>query len=346
MRIETARNRINLCSGNVLSTVSDRKRALAGAGGSIASWEPELRTATDYYPFGMQMAGRGESKENYRFGFNGKEIDNEVMGAGNWQDYGERMYSPRLGRFPSPDPLIVKEQRYPWYSSYQFAGNMPIYASDIDGLEPNPETMPELVDPLIAAGRSKRAKASFSIAWDHLKHSVGLEAEFKGPRLGAGLDVDVGPIHMAGEFSVSAVSGNLTGDDLSLKGEILPFELEGGIGGYKAGVSGNMAQGEVVYNINSGDIDGEGSVLNTPNTSVGKREFTIDNSGKIGAGIMIFGAKVKPWVNVGHLAKGMGYAVQGVGQAIGDFFGSIFSRGDRIEESIEVGPISGGRIKE
>jgi RHS repeat-associated protein len=68
----------------------------------------------------------------YRFGFNNKENDNEVSGLGNWQDYGMRMYSPRLGRFPSVDPLTKK---YPWYSPYQFAGNKPIWAVDLDGLE-------------------------------------------------------------------------------------------------------------------------------------------------------------------------------------------------------------------
>ncbi len=42
---------------------------------------------------------------NYRFGFNGKENDNEVKGTGNQIDYGERIYDPRLGRFLSIDPL-------------------------------------------------------------------------------------------------------------------------------------------------------------------------------------------------------------------------------------------------
>jgi RHS repeat-associated protein len=69
----------------------------------------------------------------YRYGFNGKENDNEVKGSGNQQDYGMRIYDPRLGRFLSVDPLAVS---YPWYTPYQFAGNMPIEAIDLDGLEP------------------------------------------------------------------------------------------------------------------------------------------------------------------------------------------------------------------
>src|ERR1700761_3896004 len=37
-------------------------------------------------------------------------------------------------KFLSVDPLAVK---FPYYSPYQFAGNTPIRASDLDGLEPN-----------------------------------------------------------------------------------------------------------------------------------------------------------------------------------------------------------------
>jgi RHS repeat-associated protein len=69
----------------------------------------------------------------YRYGFNGQENDNEIKGTGNQQDYGMRIYDPRLGRFLSVDP-IAKD--YPWYTPYQFAGNMPIRYIDLDGLEP------------------------------------------------------------------------------------------------------------------------------------------------------------------------------------------------------------------
>jgi len=43
-----------------------------------------------------------------------------------------RGYDPRVGRFWSTDPLT---RSYPWYTPYQFAGNMPIWAIDLDGLE-------------------------------------------------------------------------------------------------------------------------------------------------------------------------------------------------------------------
>jgi RHS repeat-associated protein len=65
----------------------------------------------------------------YRYGFNGKELDSESPVQ---YDYGSRIYDPRLGRFKSVDPLT---QTYPWYTPYQFAGNNPIWAVDLDGLE-------------------------------------------------------------------------------------------------------------------------------------------------------------------------------------------------------------------
>jgi RHS repeat-associated protein len=68
----------------------------------------------------------------YRYGFNGKENDNEVKGEGNQQDYGMRIYDPRLVRFLSVDPL---QKIYPWNSPYAFAENGPIENIDLDGLE-------------------------------------------------------------------------------------------------------------------------------------------------------------------------------------------------------------------
>ncbi len=87
----------------------------------------------DYYPFGMVPPGRQYTAGlGYRYGFNGKENDNEVKGEGNQQDYGMRIYDPRLGRFLSVDPL---SKSFPHYTPYQFAGNKPIAFIDLDGGE-------------------------------------------------------------------------------------------------------------------------------------------------------------------------------------------------------------------
>lgn len=92
------------------------------------------------------MPNLNNTPEKYRYGFNGKENDNEVKKdqygnnlPGGEQDYGMRIYDPRVGRFLSVDPLSAK---YPELTPYQFAGNMPIQAVDLDGLEPakNPKS--------------------------------------------------------------------------------------------------------------------------------------------------------------------------------------------------------------
>jgi RHS repeat-associated protein len=70
--------------------------------------------------------------EEFRFSFNGKENDNEVKGEGNQQDYGFRIYDPRLGKFLSVDPLA---KQFPWYTPYQFSGNKVINSIDMDGAE-------------------------------------------------------------------------------------------------------------------------------------------------------------------------------------------------------------------
>jgi len=85
-----------------------------------------------FYPFGMPIANRTQSL-NYRFGFNGKENDNEVNGNGRFQDYGFRSYMSDIARFASVDPIYIL---YPELTPYQFAGNMPIQYIDLDGLEP------------------------------------------------------------------------------------------------------------------------------------------------------------------------------------------------------------------
>jgi len=55
-------------------------------------------------------------------------------GGGSTYDYGFRIYNPSIAKFLSVDPLSPE---YPWYTPYQFAGNTPIAAIDLDGLEEN-----------------------------------------------------------------------------------------------------------------------------------------------------------------------------------------------------------------
>ena len=105
----------------------------------IQSCDQTLRVANvlmaqDYYPFGMVMPGRSfQGSDNYRYGFQGQEKDDEIKGEGNSLDFGARIHDPRLGRFLSVDPDAVK---YPFMSPYCFAANSPIRMIDLDGRGP------------------------------------------------------------------------------------------------------------------------------------------------------------------------------------------------------------------
>jgi RHS repeat-associated protein len=70
------------------------------------------------------------SAVSYRFGFNGKENDNEVKGTGNSVDFGARIYDSRLGRWLSLDPYSKK---YPDLSPYVGFENSPTSIVDPGG---------------------------------------------------------------------------------------------------------------------------------------------------------------------------------------------------------------------
>lgn len=112
----------------------------------IDYYTADVITANDYAPFGALLPGRNynaPSAKDYRYGFNGKENDNEVKGEGNQQDYGMRIYDPRLGRFLSVDPLT---KNYPGLTPYQFASNRPIDGIDLDGGEWRPKILAPSID--------------------------------------------------------------------------------------------------------------------------------------------------------------------------------------------------------
>jgi RHS repeat-associated protein len=143
--------------GNVLAVVTDNiHMADDRTTATVAS-------ASDYYPFGLQMDGRTFSSADYRYGFNGKEKDESFVAesadaadmpatapvggpdpgdggdradpdalTATHYDYGFRIYNPSRAKFLSVDPLT---KSYPMLTPYQFASNTPIQAIDLDGLE-------------------------------------------------------------------------------------------------------------------------------------------------------------------------------------------------------------------
>ena len=110
------------------------------------------------------MPGRNYSVgTGYRYGFNGKENDNGVKGESNQQDYGMRIYDPRIGKFLSVDPLAAQ---FHFYTPYQFAGNMPIEYIDLDGAEPS---KPGSKKGEVQTGTNGNSEIARSWKWDGSK---------------------------------------------------------------------------------------------------------------------------------------------------------------------------------
>tara|TARA_R110002072_G_scaffold287464_4_gene453140 strand:- start:13581 stop:14549 length:969 start_codon:yes stop_codon:yes gene_type:complete len=84
------------------------------------------------YPFGMLLPGRHANTSDYRYGFQGQEMDDEIKGEGNSVNYTFRMHDPRVGRFFTLDPLF---RDYPWNSPYAFSENKTIAYIELEGLE-------------------------------------------------------------------------------------------------------------------------------------------------------------------------------------------------------------------
>jgi len=119
--------------GNVRAVVGDRKLWNSSFAGEFRA---NVLSVSNYYPFGMAQTGRNwdGSNGNYRYGYNGKEEDNEIKtnsgDNGKSLDYGARWYDPRKARWDAVDKY---EAKYVGISPYVFTGNNPIIFKEIDG---------------------------------------------------------------------------------------------------------------------------------------------------------------------------------------------------------------------
>ena len=128
--------------GNVHAVVNDRKigvddgvyntsgtQTSSTADDSLDYYLADVVSYSDYYPFGSLMPNRHGNADEYRYGFNGMEMDNEVKdNTGAQYNTANRGYDPRIGRWLSLDP--VKRHHISPYSSMS---NNPIARIDPEG---------------------------------------------------------------------------------------------------------------------------------------------------------------------------------------------------------------------
>ncbi|NME72807.1 RHS repeat domain-containing protein, partial [Flammeovirga aprica] len=81
---------------------------------------------SDYYPFGLKITARSSGSEEYRYGFNGMEHEEDI--AGYSTEF--RQYNPVIGRFLSIDPEWTLQ---PDISPYVGLNDNPILFKDTKG---------------------------------------------------------------------------------------------------------------------------------------------------------------------------------------------------------------------
>lgn len=85
------------------------------------------KIGVNYSPFGALLPGRNFNSSDYKYGYQGSEMDNEIKGNGNSYTTEFRQLDPRLGRWLSIDPMASSR---PSLNPYNSMSNNPISRID------------------------------------------------------------------------------------------------------------------------------------------------------------------------------------------------------------------------
>jgi RHS repeat-associated protein len=88
-----------------------------------------------YTTFGSPMSARSFNASSSRYGFNGKEKDDEIKGNSNSINFDSRILDVRLGKWLSCDPLQYVSVSW---TPYNFVKNCPMILIDPDGEKEKP----------------------------------------------------------------------------------------------------------------------------------------------------------------------------------------------------------------
>lgn len=126
-------NTVEQCLQKVATGLTNLGLSCTQANGSITvpAWPSNWEWDT---PGDIALLDCGGKWENYRFGFQRQEKDDETHGAtGTSYAFTFRSYDSRIGRFLSMDPV---GQCFPFRTPYDISANNPIWFMDWDGLQP------------------------------------------------------------------------------------------------------------------------------------------------------------------------------------------------------------------
>ncbi|GGX16388.1 RHS repeat domain-containing protein [Aquimarina muelleri] len=149
----------------------------------------------------MLLPNRHGNSADYRYGFQGQEMDNEVKGEGNSYSFSLRMYDPRINRFMSSDPLF---KSYPWNSTYAISENRLIEGIDLEG----GEFEWFMIDAVTGQYGDTAQKVSRGVAKSVVKTVEGIQGVISDPvgaAKGVGnLGLGIGAYGVAGQNPVGA----------------------------------------------------------------------------------------------------------------------------------------------
>ena len=102
---------------------------------SIEHVESPISQQTDFYPYGLEIAGTRYNRSDWLYNrfdkFQGQEKD-ETIG---WIQFKWRNHQPEIGRFFNIDPL---SEKYLYNSTYAFSENKVVAHVELEGLESAP----------------------------------------------------------------------------------------------------------------------------------------------------------------------------------------------------------------
>jgi len=126
--LEEKRYEIKDHLGNVRAVVSDIKKS-SNYNQASSSWKflADVRSMSNYYPYGKEIDKGTWSSSSYNFSYNGKQ--KEVFDK-DFLDYGARTHISEYGSFITTDPL---EPYFPNQSPYIYGANNPIANIDFEG---------------------------------------------------------------------------------------------------------------------------------------------------------------------------------------------------------------------